>query len=88
MGRQVTYNHSHSERHKAPKSTIRWVKLDEKIGWAHGRYTVVNILKPSLRVERTPHHLARDPSKKRREAFYRIILSFRLQVDIAGFDAG
>ncbi|KAK3314036.1 hypothetical protein B0H66DRAFT_630363 [Apodospora peruviana] len=32
--------------------------------------------------------MPRDPAKKTREAFYRIVLSFCLQVDIPGFDAG
>ncbi|KAK4214699.1 hypothetical protein QBC37DRAFT_386979 [Rhypophila decipiens] len=67
---------------------IRWTDMEEKVGWYHGRYTVVNILKPSLRIERTPRHKNRDPSIKKREAFYRVILCFKLQVDIAGFDDG
>ncbi|KAM7183959.1 hypothetical protein V8F33_013275 [Rhypophila sp. PSN 637] len=67
---------------------IRWTYMDEKVGWSHGRYTVVNILKPFLRIERTPRHKNRDPSIKKREAFYRVRLCFKLQVDIAGFDEG
>lgn len=93
MGRQISPNPKTRKPHPHKSgenclTAVKWIPIEEKVGWSQGRYTVVNILKPSLRVERTPLHMPIDPAKKDREDFLRIILTFKLQVDIAGFDHG
>src|SRR5947208_3263253 len=64
---------------------IHSVHLNDRIAGGQDNHTIVSVLRPRMRVERTKDLEPDDPSKKP-EAHYRIILTFRLQVEIRGFD--
>lgn len=63
------------------------LNLHEKIG-VRGAYSTVSILEPVMWIERTDPILCEDTAMKgKKEIFYRISLSFDLQVGIRGFDS-
>jgi hypothetical protein len=73
--RTVHFSHAHC------------VHLQERVDGARGNYTTVSVLDPFMRIERTKALWSEDPSKDP-EAKYRIVLTFRLQVEIIDFDRG
>jgi len=66
------------------------VSLRDGIAGGRGHYTDLSILDPSIRIERSAKKSPRDPvekkDKSKHEEHYRVILSFKLQVRITGFD--
>ena len=73
-------------------SHVRHIHLHENIAGGRGQYTTISVLEPGIRVERSKRLPSEDPSKrwqpKYDEEHYRIILTFKLQAEIIGFDHG
>jgi len=63
------------------------LNLGDRIGAGHGRLSTVSILDPVMWIERTDEKHSDDTAVKTKEAFYRIVLRFDLQVAIKGFDS-
>ena len=86
-GQRVTtgrYHASEGRRRGRSESPVRTFSLSENISGGRGANTTVSVLEPEIRIERGQ----RGPSEDEAEAYYRIILFFKLQVKIHAFERG
>lgn len=72
-------------RQRKELDPVTEIDLHEKIGAGQGHSTSVSILRPHVRIERSANAPSdRGPEEK---PYFRIILTFTLQVNILGFDS-
>ncbi len=79
------------ERRPGSPPVIKWMSNIHPLNLlgypasGRGEYTTVSVLEPVIRIERTGHEESDSPADPY-QSFYRIVVTFALEVDIIGLN--